>query len=72
MKGDFLDHKVDFKFCGTIYLAIPDDARENTPIHCSTCNRYLGTWGELQDDCIGQTVGTDGIVELKDGRIKEK
>lgn len=71
MDGDFLDHKLDCKSCGTIYLSIPRDAREQTPIHCSTCNGYLGSWGELQDDFIAQTLGTSGVFELRDGQIVE-
>lgn len=72
MEGDFLDHKLDCKSCGTIYLNIPRDAGERTPIHCSTCNGYLGTWGELQNDFLAQAADSDGVFELRDGRIKEK
>lgn len=72
MEGDFLDHKLDCKSCGTIYLKIPADAEDHTAIHCSTCNQYLGTWGALQDDFAAQTADGHGAFELKDGRIQEK
>jgi len=66
----WLDDKLDCKRCGTISLEIPDGAKESTPIHCSSCGDYLGTWGELQDDFYKQSSG--GIFDLKDGNIEEK
>ena len=71
MKGDYLDHKLECETCGTIYLNIPKGAGERTPIHCSTCDRYLGTWGELQNDFLAQTRNGNGTFELKDGRVRE-
>ncbi|MGY6707560.1 MAG: hypothetical protein ACXIVF_04460 [Rhizobiaceae bacterium] len=62
-----LNEKLDCKRCGVIALEIPDDARESTPIHCSQCGDYLGTWGELQDNFEDQATG--GTFDLKDGQI---
>ena len=70
MKEHFLDHKLDCKKCGTIYLDIPSDVEEDSPIHCSTCKGYLGTWGELQDDFYRQA-GT-GVYDMSDGKVREK
>jgi hypothetical protein len=66
-----LDHKLDCKACGTIYLDIPDDVRNVTPIHCSSCGQFIGYWGELNGDFDGQG-GQDGVFELKDGHILRK
>jgi len=65
-----LDDKLDCKKCGMIALDIPDGARESTPIHCSKCGDYLGTWGDLQDNFDDQTTG--GSYDLKDGQIIER
>ncbi len=65
-----LDHKLDCKTCGTIYLDIPDGATETTKITCSTCGGYLGEWGELQDDFNRQA--GHGVFDLKDGQIVKK
>jgi hypothetical protein len=67
-----LDHKLDCKTCGTIYLDIPDDASEYTPISCSSCGTHLGTWGDLQDDLTAQLRGTSGAFDLHDGQFDEK
>ncbi len=67
--GKRLDDKLDCKRCGTIALVIPDGAREHTPIHCSTCGDYLGTWGEMQDSFDDQSV--KGVFDLEDGNIFE-
>lgn len=66
----FLNDKLECPQCGTITLEIPDNAKENTPIHCSHCDRLLGTWGELQDNFYTQM--GDGVFEVKDGRFKRK
>lgn len=65
-----LDDKLDCKKCGVIALDIPDDARESTPIHCSKCGGYLGTWGDLQDNFDDQATG--GSFDLKDGQIIQR
>ncbi|MCG6115121.1 MAG: hypothetical protein MEQ84_07965 [Mesorhizobium sp.] len=67
--GKKLDHKLDCKRCGTITLDIPDDATDDTPIHCSLCHDFIGTWGELQDD-FNRQAGR-GVFDLKDGQIEE-
>lgn len=67
--GKRLDHKLDCKRCGTIALDIPDNAAENTPIHCSSCGDLIGTWGALQDDFYRQS--GHGVFDLKDGNISE-
>lgn len=66
-----LDHKLDCKKCGTIYLDIPDDVKGTSAIHCSSCGRFLGHWGELSRD-FNQQGGQDGVFELKDGQIERK
>ncbi|SDP46197.1 hypothetical protein SAMN05428967_2227 [Phyllobacterium sp. YR620] len=66
-----LDHKLDCKFCGTIYLKIPDDVRGVTPINCSTCGQFLGYWGELERD-FNRQGGQDGVFEMKNGQILRK
>ncbi|TKT79026.1 hypothetical protein [Aquamicrobium sp. LC103] len=70
MRDKRLDQKLDCKTCGTIYLDIPEGAKDGTPIHCSTCGGYLGTWGELQDDFAEQS--DSGVFDLKRGQIIEK
>jgi hypothetical protein len=70
--GKRLDHKLDCKSCGTIYLEIPDDASDSTPISCSTCGAHLGTWGALQHDFYLQTRGTTGVFEMNDGQFDER
>lgn len=37
-----LDDMLDCKRCGRIQMTIPDNADEETPIHCSNCGGYLG------------------------------
>ena len=44
-----LDHKLDCKKCGTIYLDIPDDVKVTSAIHCSSCGRFLGHWGNYPE-----------------------
>ena len=66
-----LDHKLDCKACGTIYLDIPADVRSATPIHCSSCKQFIGYWGELERD-FNRQGGQDGIFELHDGQIIRK
>ncbi|MET3649096.1 transcription elongation factor Elf1 [Phyllobacterium ifriqiyense] len=66
-----LDHKLDCKKCGTIYLDIPDDVNGTTVIKCSTCGQFLGFWGELSRDFDRQG-GQDGVFELRDGQIERK
>lgn len=67
--GKRLDNHLDCKRCGVIALTIPDYAADSTPIMCSSCGDYLGTWGELQDDFHKQS--GRGAFDLKDGNIEE-
>jgi hypothetical protein len=66
-----LNHKLDCKSCGTIYLDIPDNLTGASPIHCTTCGEFIGYWGELSRDFDRQG-GQHGVFELKDGQIKRK
>lgn len=66
-----LDHKLDCKKCGTIYLDIPEDVQSHTPIYCSTCGVLMGRWEELERDFNAQG-GQDGVFELRDGQIDRK
>lgn len=66
-----LDHKLDCKDCGTIYLDIPETVASDTPIHCSSCGQLLGRWGELERDFARQG-GQNGVFEMKDGQILRK
>lgn len=66
-----LNHKLDCKACGTIYLDIPEDVRTTDVISCSKCGQFLGYWGELSRDFDGQG-GQSGVFELKDGQILHK
>lgn len=52
-------------------MDIPDNAEEDTAIHCSQCGAHLGKWGELQDDFHKQAVNT-GAFDLKHGNIVKK
>jgi len=67
--GKRLDDKLDCKRCGTIALEIPQGAGESTPVHCSKCGDYMGTWGELQDNFDKQASAS--AFDLKDGNIEE-
>ena len=49
MSREYLDGKLECPHCGTVTLDLPNDATEDTRIHCSRCGHFLGTWGELQD-----------------------
>lgn len=62
-----LDHQLDCKKCGTIYLDLPQGAAADTPIHCSGCHAFLGTWSELQRDFYRQA--GQGVFYLHDGQI---
>lgn len=62
-----LDNKLDCKSCGTIYLDVPEDATGDSVIHCSSCNRPLGTWNELQRDFYQQS--GQGVFHLHGGQI---
>jgi DNA-directed RNA polymerase subunit RPC12/RpoP len=66
---EYLDHKLECPYCGTIRLRIPAVATDSTEIKCDDCGELLGTWGDLQDDFAKQG-GHDGVFRLSSGRIK--
>ncbi len=66
---EYLNHKLECPYCGTIRLRIPVDVTAATEIKCDDCGAVLGTWAELQDD-FEQQGGQDGIFRLSKGRIK--
>ncbi|MDX8455164.1 hypothetical protein RFM98_20625 [Mesorhizobium sp. VK9D] len=70
MAGEYLNHQLECPYCGTIRLRIPKDAQPLTPIRCTDCGQYLGTWDEIQTDFERQG-GTDGIFRLEKGRIEK-
>ncbi|MBB3236260.1 hypothetical protein [Phyllobacterium endophyticum] len=63
-----LDHKLECADCGTIYLDIPADVTSSTPIHCSSCGNFLGSWGDLEMDFAKQG-GQHGIFRMEQGVI---
>ncbi|MBA8876329.1 hypothetical protein [Phyllobacterium myrsinacearum] len=63
-----LDHRLECKDCGTIYLTIPENVDDKTQIHCSTCGLLLGTWGDLETDFAEQG-GQNGVFKMDDGQI---
>jgi hypothetical protein len=56
-----LNHQLDCKSCGTIYLDIPDNVT----------GASIGYWGDLSRDFDRQG-GQHGVFELKDGQIERK
>jgi hypothetical protein len=69
-KGGYLNGKLECKACGTITMAIPEDAGESTLIQCSKCGGALGTWGEIQDEFMRETRDIN-VLELDGGRIRK-
>jgi hypothetical protein len=63
-----LDGMLDCKRCGTIQMTIPENATDDTPVHCSNCGGFLGTWGELQEDFAKQ-IGNAESVDLDHGTM---
>jgi transcription elongation factor Elf1 len=66
-----LDNKLECPKCHTIYLTLTKSVTMSTPIHCSSCGEYLGTWGELESDFYAQG-GDHGVFEMHDGQIIRK
>ncbi len=66
-----LDHKLDCKKCGTIYLDLPDNLTGASPIHCTSCKMFIGYWSDLSRDFDLQG-GQNGVFELKNGQIERK
>ena len=69
--GKKLDNKLECPKCQTIYLTLTQNVGPRTPIHCSSCGAYLGTWIELEFDFIGQG-GESGVFEMNQGQIIRK
>jgi hypothetical protein len=67
--GEYLDHRLECPYCGTIRLNIPADVQPSSSISCAECGQYLGTWDELQTDFEKQG-GADGVFRLDQGRIR--
>ena len=44
MSGQYLNGKLECPTCGTILLATPEEAAEDTPIKCAQCQTPRGTW----------------------------
>lgn len=65
----YLDHMLECPYCQTIRLRIPADATPSTPISCSDCGKYLGSWDDIQTD-FEQQGGTSGAFRLDKGRIE--
>ena len=70
MSDQYLNHLLECPYCQKIRLRIPAHAMGDTPITCSDCGEYLGTWDELQAD-FEQQGGQDGVFRLDKGRIRK-
>lgn len=68
--AQYLNHKLECPFCGTIRLRIPEDVEPDTPISCEDCGKHLGSWDELLTD-LEQQGGTCGMFRLDKGRIRK-
>ena len=66
-----LNSKLECPKCQTIYLTFTQDMALSTPIICSSCGEYMGTWGDLEADFYAQG-GGDGVFEMRDGQIIRK
>jgi hypothetical protein len=49
-------------------VAIPDNANEETPMHCGNCGGCLGHWEEQQRTSQGQMANAESI-DLNHGTI---
>ena len=72
LMGKTLDHKLDCKSCGTIYLEIPEGIEEDELVACSTCGTGIGTWRDLKADYLRQAIETEGVFDLHDGQFEVK
>lgn len=70
MTDQFLNHLLECPYCQKVRLRIPAHVVDDTPIACSDCGEYLGTWDELQDS-FEQQGGQDGVFRLDKGRIRK-
>ena len=66
-----LNSKLECPKCQTIYLTFTQDIALSTPIICSSCGEYMGTWGDLEADFYAQG-GGDGVFEMHDGHMIRK
>ncbi|RCW85497.1 hypothetical protein [Phyllobacterium bourgognense] len=66
-----LDNKLECPNCYRIYLTLTQNVTSISPIHCSACGTYLGTWAELETDFYAQG-GDNGVFEMHDGQIIRK
>jgi hypothetical protein len=67
-----LDHELDCKVCGTIYLDVLDDFADDAPVTCSTCGGHLGAWRTLKADYRWQASETEGVFDLHHGQFEVK
>ncbi|MEK1888995.1 MAG: hypothetical protein AAAB35_15800 [Phyllobacterium sp.] len=63
-----LDSKLECPNCQTIYLTLAGNVDLNTPIRCSSCGHFMGTWGELERDFYEQG-GGHGVFSMREGEI---
>jgi len=63
-----LDERLECPICHVIRLSIPDDPKPNSPVHCSNCGSFLGTWSEMQESFFQQAKGSR-LFDLKRGTI---
>ncbi len=66
-----LDNKLECPQCRTLYLTLTDGVSGSTPIHCSSCGPYLGSWAELEQDFFRQG-RSRGVFEMREGQIVRK
>lgn len=66
-----LNHGLNCVDCGTIYLDIPMSVTGDTPINCSSCGKFLGSWGDLERS-FNRQGGQHGVFEMDDGQIIRK
>lgn len=66
-----IDNKLECPNCHTLYLTLTQNVSFHTPIQCSSCGTYLGTWAELKRDFYTQG-GDHGVFEMHNGQIIRK
>ncbi len=66
-----LDETLECPVCHMIRLGIPADPKPDSPIHCSNCGLFLGTWSEMEDSFFRQAKGAR-LFDLKHGTIVKK
>lgn len=63
-----LAKNLECPFCRTIYLNLKGKMQPRTPIHCSSCGMYVGSWAELEAAFNAQG-GNDGVFQMDRGQI---